>query len=128
MLASASPRRHELLAHLGVEFTVATPTSTSRHLPGEAPVPYVRRLAVEKAHAVGAPSDSLVIAADTTVDLGGDILGKPEDDDEARVDAAPAVGSHAPRAHRASRCGWVIARCPRRVTLAGHVRRRSPTR
>lgn len=84
ILASASPRRHELLTNLGVQFAVAHPDIDETPLPSESPVPYVRRLAVEKAHAVDAPSDSLVIAADTTVDLGGDILGKPESDDEAR--------------------------------------------
>ncbi len=84
VLASASPRRHELLANLGVVFTVAHPDIDETPLPGEPPVPYVRRLAIEKAQAVAAPAGSLVIAADTTVDLGGEILGKPADDDEAR--------------------------------------------
>lgn len=84
VLASASPRRHELLSQLGVQFTVAHPDIDETPWTGEAPVAYVRRLAVEKAHAVEAVAGSLVIAADTTVDLGGDVLGKPEDDDEAR--------------------------------------------
>jgi len=84
VLASASPRRHELLTQLGVQFTVAHPDIDETPLPGEAPMPYVRRLAVRKAHAVDAAASALVIAADTTVDLGGDIFGKPADDDEAR--------------------------------------------
>ena len=84
VLASASPRRHELLTQLRVEFTVAHPDIDESPLAGESPAPYVRRLAVEKAHAVEAPFGSLVIAADTTVDLGGEIMGKPESDDEAR--------------------------------------------
>ncbi len=84
VLASASPRRRALLSQLGVQFTVAHPDIDETPLPGEAAVPYVRRLAVEKAHAVEAALGSLVIAADTTVDLGGDILGKPVDVDEAR--------------------------------------------
>ena len=84
VLASASPRRQELLSQLGVQFTVAYPDIDETPLPFEAPVPYVRRLAVEKAHAVEAALGSLLIAADTTVDLGGDILGKPVDADEAR--------------------------------------------
>ncbi len=84
VLASASPRRHEMLNQLGVPFTVARPDIDETPLPGEAPAPYVRRLAVEKAHAVEVMPGSLVIAADTTVDLGGEILGKPVDDDEAR--------------------------------------------
>jgi septum formation protein len=84
VLASASPRRRELLTQLGLQFTLASPDIDETPLRGELPVPYVRRLAVEKAHAIAAPAGSLVIAADTTVDLGGDILGKPEGDDEAR--------------------------------------------
>lgn len=84
VLASASPRRHELLTQLGVSFTVARPDIDETPFVGEAPVPYVRRLAVEKAHAVEVALGSLVIAADTTVDLSGDILGKPIDADEAR--------------------------------------------
>ena len=85
ILASGSPRRHELLTNLGISFTVAVPNIDETPFDGEAPVPYVRRLAVGKARAVEAPFDALVIAADTTVDLGGDILGKPDDDDEARA-------------------------------------------
>ena len=47
---------------------------------GEEPVAYVRRLAIGKAAAVAAAPDELVIAADTTVDLDGEIMGKPSDD------------------------------------------------
>lgn len=86
VLGSGSPRRRELLAQLGLEFTVIVPDIDESPWAGEAPVDYVHRLAVEKAHAVhtGAVGDALVIAADTTVDLGGEILGKPEDLAEAR--------------------------------------------
>lgn len=84
VLASASPRRWELLTQLGVQFTVAHPDIDETPLAGEMPATYVRRLAVEKAHTVDVAAGALVIAADTTVDLGGDILGKPADDDEAR--------------------------------------------
>ncbi len=52
--------------------------------PGEEPVPYVRRLAEEKSRTIDAGADALVIAADTTVDLGGEILGKPTDESDAR--------------------------------------------
>jgi septum formation protein len=85
VLASGSPRRRELLEQLGVEFTIAVPDidESTRH--GESPVEYVRRLAIEKAHAVSAADDALVIAADTTVDLDGEIFGKPVDLDDART-------------------------------------------
>ena len=83
VLASASPQRRELLAQLGVRFTVALPDVDETPLPGETPVPYVQRLAIAKADAVAANDDALVIAADTTVDLGGEILAKPFDADDA---------------------------------------------
>ena len=85
VLASSSPRRHELLARLGVEFTTASPDVDESPLPGEDPVAYVRRLALDKAHTVAAGPDVLVIAADTTVELDGEILAKPDDDEHARV-------------------------------------------
>ena len=83
VLASASPRRRELLEQLGLTFTIAVPDIDEATRAGEQPAPYVQRLAVEKAHAVTATGDQLVIAADTTVDLGGRILGKPADAAEA---------------------------------------------
>ena len=84
VLASGSPRRAELLGQLGVEFVVRVPDIDETPRPGEGPVDYVGRLAVEKGRAVAVPDDALVIAADTTVDLDGEILGKPADADEAR--------------------------------------------
>ncbi|MDO9176282.1 MAG: Maf family protein [Actinomycetota bacterium] len=86
VLGSGSPRRRELLTQLGLEFHVVAPDIDESVRAGEAPVSYVHRLAVEKAHAVRAATagDTLVIAADTTVDLGGEILGKPESLGEAR--------------------------------------------
>lgn len=85
VLASASPRRRELLAQLGLQFSTASPDVDETPSPGEVPAAYVRRLAIEKAHAVEAPADALVIAADTTVDLDGEILAKPLDADDARA-------------------------------------------
>ena len=52
--------------------------------PGEAPADYVRRLAEEKAAAVDVEDSALVLAADTTVVIDGEILGKPEDEADAR--------------------------------------------
>jgi nucleoside triphosphate pyrophosphatase len=83
VLASGSPRRRDLLDQLGVTFTVAVPDIDETPRSGEDPVGYVGRLAVAKSAAVAAPGDALVIAADTTVDLDGRILGKPADAAEA---------------------------------------------
>lgn len=84
LLASASPRRLELLAQLGLEIVVRPADIDESVLPGEDPVAYVRRLSIEKAAAVATDDRVVVIAADTTVDLDGEILGKPVDADEAR--------------------------------------------
>jgi septum formation protein len=81
-LASTSARRRELLAVLGVQFRVVAPTGVDETpLDGESPLELVRRLAVAKARSVdGDP----VVAADTVVEVDGDILGKPVDADDAR--------------------------------------------
>jgi septum formation protein len=84
VLASASPRRADLLTQLGLEFDVVAPEIDESALAGEDASAYVRRLALEKAAAVPAGAEAMVIAADTTVDLGGEILGKPADDRHAR--------------------------------------------
>ena len=83
MLASGSPRRRELLAGLGLRFEVRPADIDESVHPGEAGDTYVVRLARAKASAVARPGD-VVLAADTTVDLDGDLLGKPVDDDDAR--------------------------------------------
>ena len=83
VLASESPRRHELLSRIGVQFAVRVPDIDESPQGAESPADYVRRLASAKAAAVRAEPDDLIIAADTTVDLGGEILGKPADADEA---------------------------------------------
>lgn len=82
VLASGSPRRRELLAGLGLRFTVRAAGVDETPLPGEAPDAYVLRLAREKARAAGRPGE-LVLAADTTVVVDGEILGKPQDDADA---------------------------------------------
>lgn len=96
-LASASPRRHEILTQLGVPHDVLRlPPAAGEdepRLPGESPAAYVQRTAREKAqrgleHLANAGAERLaprpVLAADTTVILQDDILGKPADTDEAR--------------------------------------------
>lgn len=83
VLASASPRRAELLGGLGLLFEIRPADIDESVLPGETGPAYVERLAHSKAAAVATPGD-LVIAADTTVDLHGELLGKPESPEEAR--------------------------------------------
>lgn len=82
VLASASPRRRELLATLGAEFSVLVPEIDETPLPGEKPRAFAERLAEEKACAVGA--EGIVVAADTIVVLDETILGKPTDAAHAR--------------------------------------------
>jgi septum formation protein len=93
VLASGSPRRREILTALGVDFDVQPADIDESVLPGEAPLDYVRRLAASKARAVAASQpDRVVIAADTTVVIDGDILGKPVGIDEARAMARRLSG------------------------------------
>jgi septum formation protein len=84
VLASASPRRQALLTTLGLSFDVAHADIDEAVQPGEAPLPYARRLALAKARAVAARAgDALVLGADTTVVLDGTALGKPSSPEEA---------------------------------------------
>ena len=85
ILASASPRRAELLRAAGVTFDVRPADVDESVRSGEAPIDYVRRLAAEKARVIraGAP-DRVVLAADTTVVVDHHILGKPTDAEDAR--------------------------------------------
>lgn len=85
ILASASPRRKELLSQIGVRFGVQPVDICEAVKPGELPVDYVARLAVEKAKACFRQTDASlpVLGSDTTVVLGGRILGKPTDEKNA---------------------------------------------
>lgn len=87
ILASASPRRRELLTQAGIPFTVETADIDESQLPGEDPVTYTTRLAREKALAVlekhAGEDDVLVLGADTIVTVDGLLLGKPKDADDA---------------------------------------------
>ncbi|HEX4006687.1 MAG TPA: Maf family protein [Acidobacteriaceae bacterium] len=107
VLASASPRRRDLLAQAGYEFHVLAADICEAPLPNEEPVPYVLRLAREKAEAVAASPEFrllaadaseplLILGADTTVVAPNDqILGKPEDDaDAARMLRLLAGATH----------------------------------
>jgi septum formation protein len=90
VLASQSPRRRELLAQLGVALEVRPAHADESQAPGEAPRAYVLRVARDKARAV--PGD-LVLAADTAVVLGDEILGKPADAADARRMLAALSGT-----------------------------------
>jgi septum formation protein len=81
-LASASPRRAELLRAFGIEFSVGGADIDETPLPGEAPDDMVLRLSREKAVAV--ERDAVILAADTAVVLDGAQFGKPGNYDEAR--------------------------------------------
>ena len=83
LLASASPRRRELLERIGVAIEVHPADVDERAEDGEAPEAYVARIARAKAIAIARRSDLWVLAADTTVTLDGAILGKAESPEEA---------------------------------------------
>ena len=85
VLGSGSPRRLELLAQIGLTpAAVRPPDIDETPLKGELPRDYVRRIARDKAAAVAAGPDDVILCADTTVALGRRIMGKPADADEAR--------------------------------------------
>lgn len=96
ILASASPRRRELLASIGLEFDVLPSNVPEVHREGEAPEEYVARLSRDKAEALAkAHPARWVIAADTTVLLGDQLLEKPADAaDAARMLATIAGQTH----------------------------------
>jgi septum formation protein len=84
-LASASPRRGELLRQIGVRFSVRAAAIDEEPLRGETPEAYVARLAAAKAEAIwaGVADARPVLGADTAVVLDGAVLGKPGDEAEA---------------------------------------------
>jgi nucleoside triphosphate pyrophosphatase len=84
ILASASPRRHELLLAAGIEHTVRAASIPEDRLPGESPITYVQRLAEQKARAIGCVPSDIVLGADTVVCLDDLLFGKPADDEDAR--------------------------------------------
>jgi septum formation protein len=86
ILASASPRRAEILRAAGIAFTVLSSAVDETPLPGETATDMVRRLAAAKAElvAVRAVGPAIVMAADTVVALDGAVMGKPRTSDDAR--------------------------------------------
>jgi len=86
ILASASPRRAELLQQIGIEFDIKAVDVDETPLTGELPYDYVRRLAIKKATAAKAfypGQDVLVLGSDTAVVIDEEILGKPDNKEHA---------------------------------------------
>lgn len=93
ILASSSPRRRDLLASIGFEFDVIPSHIPEERAEGETPEEYVARLSREKARTIAtAHPERWVVAADTTVALGDDILEKPIDPADARRMLARIAG------------------------------------
>ena len=87
VLASSSPRRKELLHEHGYDFEVVAPDESAEDgmCSGETPAEYVARLAYQKASNVAKRfEEGLFLGCDTLADVGGQILGKPRDEDHAR--------------------------------------------
>lgn len=85
ILASASPRRSELLTVLGLSFAVIPSGADETFRPGETPAGHVKRISGAKAQAVAADHpDAWVLGADTIVVIDGQVLGKPKDRADAR--------------------------------------------
>ena len=110
VLASASPRRRELLSRAGVSFRVQPADVPEELAPGETPAAFARRLAREKALAVasrlGASPSRWVLGADTIVVMGDDVLGKPRDPGHAEELLGRLLG----REHRVLTGVAVVAR------------------
>ena len=96
VLASRSPRRAELLRAAGIKFTIRSAEIDETPRRGELPRDYVLRLAEEKARAVAADESEVVLAADTTVVLSTEIMGKPVD----AADATRMIGALAGQKHQ----------------------------
>jgi septum formation protein len=105
ILASSSPRRAEILRALAIPFEIDPPQVDERLRPGESVTDGALRLAREKAQEVaGRRPGRWILAADTLVEIGGTILGKPED----RADARRMIASLAGREHRVATGLWLL--------------------
>ncbi len=106
ILASASPRRRELLCALGLEFDVLPSTDEEPEpLPGELPYIYVQRVCEAKAAGIARRHPgSVTLAADTIVVLGDEILGKPEDE----ADALDMLERLSGRSHQVYTAGIIL--------------------
>ena len=95
-LASSSPRRRQILERMGLDFTAAGVDVDERQHPGETADIMVVRLAVEKAIAADSEPGTVVLGADTTVVLDGEVFGKPVD----RADALRMLAALSGRRHQ----------------------------
>ena len=114
LLASASPRRRELLERMGYALEVRPADVDEAELPNEAPPVYVARVAAAKADAVVRAPDQWVLAADTTVTIGGAILGKAATPEEAHAMLARLTG----RTHQVLTAFVVVGDRARREAIA----------
>lgn len=115
VLASASPRRRQLLSQLGVSFTARASNVNEDALPGESPAETQKRITLAKAEAIShdlhvMPTPWVVIASDTTVLLDGEMLNKPADVQDAWS-----------MLHRLRGCSHVVQSCL--VVLEGDAER-----
>lgn len=114
ILASASPRRVELLKLLGLDFAVMPSGADESFRPGELPAAHVLRLAEDKADLIAAAHPkSWVLGADTIVVIDGDVLGKPADPAEARQ----MLKKLSARAHTVF-TGFTLARRDARIAVS----------
>jgi septum formation protein len=115
ILASASPRRKDLLGRLGIRFEIIPSNIDEEALDGESPEEHVRRLAGDKALEVAATVPHLwILGADTIVVIDGKILGKPTD----RNEAALMLGMLSDRVHTVyTGYALVNARLPDKVRV-----------
>ncbi|RYG22174.1 MAG: septum formation protein Maf [Chitinophagaceae bacterium] len=93
VLASKSPRRHELLKLMGLNFTIELKEVDESYPPNLSPAEIAVYIAVRKAKAFGNVPGKIVITADTIVALDGEILGKPKDRDHAKEMLKALAGS-----------------------------------
>jgi septum formation protein len=117
ILASSSPRRRQLLRNAGIKF-ISRPAAINESPRGrEAVEDYVLRMAREKARKTArrSPSQSLMLGADTAVEIAGQILGKPKDADDAKRMLRLLSG----KSHRVL-TGICLLRPPNRIEFLGH--------
>jgi len=110
ILASASPRRNELLRQVGFSFEVIPSLAEEREMPGETPEEHVVRLSLEKAREVSTRDDidgRWIIGSDTIVLLDKEILGKPSDEE----DAARMLRALSGRTHQVLSGYAILDRC-----------------